>query len=118
MWSARHPKLRVHTVVAILSIDVAATVSFSADCVRFGDRLGDLVETGVAVKDAAAALGMSGMSVLCGPACPGHPMGASPPRRGRVDRERIVVVFTATGSTKAATTTSCHQTAGWSKLGL
>src|ERR1700752_2210714 len=90
MWSGRHPKLRVHTVVAILSIEVAATVSFSADCVRFGDRLGDLVETGVAVKDAAAAVGVSGMSVLCCPACPGAPHGcvtvSAGSGRSRADR--------------------------------
>jgi transposase, IS30 family len=81
-------------------------VSFSEDCVRFGDRLRGLVETGVAVKDAAAALGMSGHRCYAILRATGHPMGASRPGRGRVDRERIVVVFTATGSTKAAATAS------------
>jgi hypothetical protein len=77
-------------------------VSFSEDCVRFGDRLRDLVEAGVAVKDAAAALGMSGHRCYAILRATGHPMGALRPGRGRVDRGRIVVVFTATGSIKAA----------------
>jgi IS30 family transposase len=81
-------------------------VSFSEDCVRFGDRLRDLVETGVAVKDAAAALGMSGHRCYAILRATGHPMGAPRRRRGRVDRERIVVVFTATGSLQAAATAS------------
>ena len=81
-------------------------MSFSEDCVRFGDRLRDLVEAGVAVKDAAAALGMSGHRCYAILRATGHPMGASRPGRGRVDRERIVVVFTATGSIKAAATAS------------
>jgi hypothetical protein len=67
-------------------------VSFSEDCVRFGDRLRDLVETGVAVKDAAAALGMSGHRCYAILRATGHPMGAPRRRRGRVDRERIVVI--------------------------
>jgi transposase, IS30 family len=81
-------------------------VSFSEDCVRFGDRLRDLVEAGVAVKDAAAALGMSGHRCYAILRATGHPMGAPRRRRGRVDRGRIVVVFTATGSIKAAATAS------------
>ena len=81
-------------------------MSFSEDCVRFGDRLRDLVEAGVAVKDAAAALGMSGHRCYAILRATGHPMGASRRGRGRVDRERIVVVFTATGSIKAAATAS------------
>jgi hypothetical protein len=36
------------------------TVSFSEDCARFGDRLRALVEAGVAVKEAAVTLGLSG----------------------------------------------------------
>ena len=81
-------------------------MSFSEDCVRFGDRLRDLVETGVAVKDAAAALGMSGHRCYAILRATGHPIGAPRRRRGRVDRERIVVVFTATGSLQAAATAS------------
>ena len=81
-------------------------MSFSEDCVRFGDRLRDLVEAGVAVKDAAAALGMSGHRCYAILRATGHPMGAPRRRRGRVDRGRIVVVFTATGSIKAAATAS------------
>jgi len=81
-------------------------VSFSEDCVRFGDRLRDLVEAGVAVKDAAAALGMSGHRCYAILRATGHPMGAPRRRRGRVDRGRIVVVFTATGSIQAAATAS------------
>ena len=77
-------------------------MSFSEDCVRFGDRLGVLVEAGVAVKDAAVSLGISGHRCYAILRATGRPMGASRPRRGRVDRERMVAVFTATGSIKAA----------------
>jgi hypothetical protein len=34
-------------------------VSFSEDCVRFGDELAKLVDAGVPVKDAAVAVGIS-----------------------------------------------------------
>ena len=74
----------------------------SEDCVRFGDRLRGLVEAGVAVKDAAVTLGISGHRCYAILRATGHPMGAARARRGRVDRERIVAVFTATGSIKAA----------------
>jgi hypothetical protein len=77
-------------------------VSFSEDCVRFGDRLKRLVEEGVAVKDAAAALGLSRDRCYAILRATGHPMGAPRSRRGRVDREQIVAVFIATGSIKAA----------------
>jgi IS30 family transposase len=56
----------------------------------------------VAVKDAAVTLGISGHRCYAILRATGHPMGASRARRGRVDRERIVAVFTATGSIKAA----------------
>jgi transposase, IS30 family len=81
-------------------------VSFLEDCVRFGDRLRGLVETGVAIKDAAAALGISVPRCYAILRATGHPMGASRAQRGRVDRERIVAVFSATGSLKAAATAS------------
>lgn len=77
-------------------------MSFSEDCVRFGDRLGRLVGEGVAVKDAAAALGVSPHRCYAILRATGHPMGAPRVRRGRIDRERIVAVFTATGSINAA----------------
>ena len=77
-------------------------MSFSEDCVRFGDRLRGLVEAGVAVKDAAVALGISGHRCYAILRATGHPMGASPARRGRIDCELILTVFTATGSLKAA----------------
>jgi transposase, IS30 family len=81
-------------------------VSFLEDCVRFGDRLRGLVETGVAIKDAAAALGISVPRCYAILRATGYPMGASRAQRGRVDRERIVAVFSATGSLKAAATAS------------
>jgi hypothetical protein len=74
-------------------------VSFSEGCVRFGDRLRGLVEAGVAVKDAAVTLGISGHRCYAILRATGHPMGASRARRGAVDRERIVTVFTATADT-------------------
>ena len=56
----------------------------------------------MAVKDAAVTLGVSGHRCYAILRATGHPMGASRARPGRVDRERIVAVFTATGSIKAA----------------
>jgi IS30 family transposase len=47
-------------------------------------------------------LGISGPRCYAILRATGHPMGASRARRGRVDRERIVAVFTATGSIRAA----------------
>jgi hypothetical protein len=45
-------------------------VSFSEDCVRFGDRLRGLVEAGVAVKDAAPFL--DGLDIMT-PSYTGYP---------------------------------------------
>jgi len=76
-------------------------VSFSEDCVEFGDRLATLIDAGVPVKDAAAALGISrqqGYAIL---RATGRPMG--PPRnRPVVDPQQLVVVFNASGSVDAA----------------
>src|SRR4029077_8460136 len=77
-------------------------VSFSEDCVRFGDRLRRLVEEGVAVKDAAAALGLSRDRWYAILRATGHPVGAARARRNQVDRVQILAVFTTTGSIKAA----------------
>ena len=77
-------------------------MSFSEDCVRFGDRLRRLVEEGVAVKDAAAALGLSRDRCYAILRATGHPVGAARARRNQVDRVQILAVFTATGSIKAA----------------
>ena len=51
-------------------------MSFSEDCVRFGDRLRRLVEEGVAVKDAAAALGLSRDRCYAILRATGHPVHA------------------------------------------
>jgi IS30 family transposase len=77
-------------------------MSFSEDCDRFGDRLRRLVDDGVAVKDAAAALGVSRERCYAILRATGQSMGA--PRAGRclIDRDQIVAVFCATGSIKAA----------------
>ncbi len=77
-------------------------MSFSEDCVRFGDRLRRLVEEGVAVKDAAAALGLSRDRCYAILRATGHPVGAARARRNHVDRVQILAVFTTTGSIKAA----------------
>ena len=77
-------------------------MSFSEDCVRFGDRLRRLVEEGVAVKDAAAALGLSRDRCYAILRATGHPVGAARARRNQVDRVQILAVFTTTGSIKAA----------------
>ena len=78
-------------------------MSFSEDCVRFGDRLAKLVDADVPVREAAQGLGISrqrGYSIL---RAVGRPLG--PPRSdvSGVDPARVAMVFTETGSiTQAA----------------
>ncbi len=101
--SPRHA-VRVHAVVATLSMwEVAAAVSFSEDCVRFGDRLAKLVDAGVPVREASGRLGISrqrGYAIL---RAVGRPVGRPRPDVSGVDPVRVAAVFTETGSiTQAA----------------
>jgi hypothetical protein len=77
-------------------------VSFSEDCVRFGDRLVRLIGAGVSVREAAAALGISRQRCYAILRARGRPIRSSGVGRGPADREQIVAVFTATGSVNQA----------------
>jgi len=79
-------------------------MSFSEDCVRFGDQLARLVDAGVPVKEAAVAVGVSRDRCYAILRAIGRPVGQARGRRQRADQSRvadidvIVAVFTDTGS--------------------
>jgi IS30 family transposase len=77
-------------------------VSFSEDCVEFGDRLATLVDAGVAVRDAAQALGLSRDRCYAILRATGRPVGTPRPAAQVVDAVQAVAVFTATGSINRA----------------
>jgi transposase len=77
-------------------------VSFSEDCVRFGDQLAKLVDAGVSVQEAAARLGISrqrGYAIL---RATGRAVGSPRPDTSGVDTARVAAVFTETGSINQA----------------
>jgi transposase, IS30 family len=76
-------------------------VSFSEDCVRFGDQLARLVDSGVAVKEAATALGIPRQRCYAILRAIGRPVGSSRPAPREADPAHVVAVFTATGSVNA-----------------
>lgn len=77
-------------------------MSFSEDCVQFGDQLAKLVDVGVAVREAAAALGVSQQRAYAILRATGRAMGSPNPDVSGVDRPRLVAVFSETGSVNAA----------------
>jgi transposase-like protein len=83
-------------------------MSFSEDCVRFGDQLARLVDAGVPVKEAAVAVGVSRDRCYAILRAIGRPVGQARGRRQRADQSRvadidvIVAVFTDTGSIRQA----------------
>lgn len=77
-------------------------MSFSEDCVRFGDRLAKLVDAGVSVKEAAASLGISPGRCYAILRATGRPAGSARRQVGVVDADQVVAVFTATGSINQA----------------
>jgi transposase len=77
-------------------------VSFSEDCVRFGDRLARLIDAGVTVKDAAVTVGISRQRCFAFLQARGRPVGRSGARWGKLDRQRVIAVFSATGSINQA----------------
>jgi transposase len=77
-------------------------VSFSEDCVEFGDRLAKLVDAGVPVRDAAESLGISRQRCYAILRATGRPMGSPRPAPREVDPVQVVAVFTATGSINQA----------------
>jgi transposase, IS30 family len=72
-------------------------VSFSQDCVRFGDRLAKLVDAGVPVRDAADEVGISRQRVYAILRATGRPVGVGRPAARAVDQAQVVAVFRATG---------------------
>ena len=76
-------------------------MSFSEDCVRFGDQLAKLVDAGVPVREAAAALGVSQQRAYVILRATGRPMGSPNPDVTGVDQAQLAAVFTETGSVNA-----------------
>ena len=78
-------------------------MSFSEDCVRFGDRLAKLVDAGVPVKDVAVSLGISRQRCYAILRATGRPLGSPRTASRDADTTVVVEVFTATRSiTQAA----------------
>lgn len=78
-------------------------MSFSEDCVRFGDRLAKLVDAGVPVKDVAVSLGISRQRCYAILRATGRPLGSPQTASRDADTTVVVEVFTATRSiTQAA----------------
>jgi transposase, IS30 family len=77
-------------------------VSFSEDCVQFGDRLAKLVDAGVPVGDAAVFLGISRSRCYAMLRATGRPAGSARSVSGDVDAAQVAAVFTATGSINQA----------------
>ena len=77
-------------------------MSFSEDCVRFGDRLAKLVDAGVPVGDAAVSLGISRGRCYAILRATGRPAGSARPACGDGDAAQVAAVFTATGSINQA----------------
>jgi len=77
-------------------------VSFSRDCVRFGDRLAKLVDAGVPVRDVALSLGISPGRCYAILRATGRAVGSPRPDVRDVDPARVSAVFTATGSINQA----------------
>jgi IS30 family transposase len=77
-------------------------VSFSEDCVRFGDRLATLVDAGVPVREAAAKLGISQQRCYAILRATGRSAGSSRTARRDVDSAAVAAVFDATGSINQA----------------
>ena len=83
-------------------------MSFSEDCVRFGDRLARLVDAGIPVKEAAVVVGLSRGRCYAILRAIGRPVGRTRgsgkgvDQRGVADRDVIVAVFEKTGSINQA----------------
>ena len=99
-------------------------MSFSEDCVRFGDRLAKLVDAGVPVKEAARSLGISRQRCYAILRATGRPVGlAAPEPRVVLMQAQVAAVFTATGSINQAAKaggishSSARRAAGGSGLG-
>lgn len=85
-------------------------MSFSEDCVEFGDQLAKLVDAGVSVKEVAARLGLSRDRCYAILRATGRPVGAAWSVSRDVDSASVVAVFKATGSVNQAAKSNniCH----------
>ena len=77
-------------------------MSFSEDCVRFGDRLAKLVDAGATVREAGERLGISHQRCYAILRATGRPAGSTRAGRRGVDPAAVMAVFDATGSVNAA----------------
>ncbi len=78
-------------------------MSFQEDCVRFGDQLVRLADSGVSVTEAAVAIGLPRSRCYAILRAIGRPMGKPRGRAGTADVRLIATVFGETGSiTRAA----------------
>lgn len=77
-------------------------MSFSEDCSEFGDRLAKLVDAGVAVKEAAAMIGLSRGRCYAILRATGRPVGVSHTAWRDVSPDAVTAVFKATGSINQA----------------
>lgn len=73
-------------------------MSFSEDCVRYGDQLAKLVDAGVAVKDAATGLELPPDRCYAILRATGRARGSARSALKDADSAAVVAVFTATGS--------------------
>jgi IS30 family transposase len=76
-------------------------VSFSEDCVRFGEQLARLIDKGVSIGEAGAVLGLSRQRCYAILRATGRPMGR-PRVHPVVDVGQLVAVFSASGSVDRA----------------
>lgn len=81
-------------------------MSFSEDCVRWGDQLAKLVDAGVPVAQVAVSLGISRQRCYAILKATGRSMGSPKPTLAGVDAEQVAAVFTTTGSVQAAANTT------------
>lgn len=77
-------------------------MSFSEDCVEFGDRLAKLLDAGATVREAAERLGVSHQRCYAILRATGRPAGSARAGRRGVDHAAVIAVFDATGSVNAA----------------
>ena len=77
-------------------------MSFSEDCVQFGDRLAKLVDAGATVREAGERLGISHQRCYAILRATGRAAGSTRAVRRGVDPAAVVAVFDATGSVNAA----------------
>jgi IS30 family transposase len=77
-------------------------VSFSEECVQFGDQLARLIDAGVSVKDAAVSVGISRRRCCAILQARGRAVGRRGATWGRLDPQQVIAVFNATGSINQA----------------